>query len=780
MSASLLLLALSCSRLAPVGIEEGRQTVISARIVTADLQSRTWVDSKVSAQVLPLYWSDGDRVNVNGQVSTPVSVAEGEKKTEAEFPLRSVELPYKVVYPASIIAEDASYDQNGDIQVTLPAVQAYCDSSFASSTAIMCGYSATDETPVALSNMSAAVRVKLVTGGGDPFAISGAKIISRKGGISGNFTLNPQNGTLLAGEDAGLAIELEMTSAVPVGTEGAWFWFAVPCGSYPDGFDIFFTRESDRRVMQCEWTSTKELSAGIIYTFQDVTFVPGAKDIETAQEWEEFAAAYNAGEDISKYLYKDGVIRIGKDFSADNLTKVSNFTHNFDGQGHKITRTAAVNSLFGSIAGEVRNLTMAGEWSSSEYEASSLADSLTSGGYICGCTNEMTIALTTDTEYQIIGGIVRILQNGTIENCINKGALTAAPNCTSNDVEMNLGGIAAQVSADAENVKIIGCSNVGLLTVDPTGTTNSYGIRCNAVGGIVAWMRNASLAVIENCINTADIEYKADKISNNSLSIKAYATGVGGIIGIAAPLSSYMYCLPTDGAGILVNVKACRNTGTIHNCAVNYSNGNHGTNKVCTGGIAGAFMGADANRSTIVDSKNTGKILPYDLAGKSLRAGFSSVASGFVGLGGNTDFLRDTVYCTIGNGIRPSASMGGLIAFTLKPFKLSSSYIHYDGYWTRLDGYKFNRSAVAVVPVKYNKTAMTLAPDIKGSVVEDCIIGARPYSSVSTMSDFKDATDQSSNLKTQLNFNTDDNAVGGQGYETLADDVTFTNVIYKY
>jgi len=781
LSVPLLLLALSCSRLAPVGVEDGRQTVISARILSTDLQSRTWIDSKESGQVLPLYWSDGDRVNVNGQVSSPISVAAGEKKSQADFSLRSVEAPFKVVYPSSILSEDASYNESGDITVNLPATQAYCDSSFASSTAILCGYSASEETPVALRNMSAAVRVKLLNATEDPLAICEAKIISRNGGICGNFVLNPQNGTLLPAEDAGVTVALDITS-VTIGSEGTWFWFALPAGTYPDGFDIFFTRESDRRVMQCEWTSTTALSAGIIYTFQNVTFVPGAKDIETAEEWNEFADAYNAGGDISKYLYKDGVIRVGKDISTTELHQVINFTGYFDGQGHTITRSAASTALFSSVGGDVRNLHLSGKWScSGEESASSVADSLLAGGCIYGCTNEMTINLSGDLARYYVGGIVRILCGGTVENCTNNAVLMTQPDCGQQDVEMILGGIAAQVETSATGVRIIGCSNSDSLIVNSCGTYDTYGIRNNAVGGIVGMMANTSLAIIENCTNTGSIEYKSDNITNNTRAIKAYATGVGGIVGIAAPLKSYNVFVPADGEGVLVEIRSCRNNATIHNCAVNYSMSKEGDNKVYTGGIAGAFVGFNSNRSSITDSKNTGNIMPYDIVGKSQRSGFSAVASGFIGIGGNVDLIRDTVDCSIGNGKRPTVSMGGMLGYTIKPFKLSSSKVHYDGYWTRLSYYKMDRAAVAVVPVKSGTTTnMNLEPDIKGSVIENSIIGARPYSSTSTMSSYSDVTDQSSNLKTQLNFNTDDNAVTGQGYTTLADDVTFTNVIYNF
>lgn len=780
-AAPLMLLALSCTRIERECTGDGRQTTLSATIEAADIQSKTWLDSGTGGKTLSLYWSDGDRVNVNGQVSSPVSVAPGEKKSHADFSLRSVSAPYRTVYPAGIIGEDASYDAQGNVPVTLPSVQEYCPTSFASGTAVMCGYSSTEDEPVAMRNMCAAIRVRLVSPGGESMSIGGAKIISRAGGISGPFTMNPQEGILAAGSEASPAVELEM-SPVSIGQGGAWFWFAVPAGEYPEGFDIFFTRESDRRVMQCGWSSVRRLEAGMVYTFDNVEFSPGAKDIETAEEWEEFVTACNAGGDLSKFVYRDGYVRIGSDIESDNFARIDNFTGKLDGQGHKITCRAAMNPLFRCISGEVRNLNVAGTWAARTDRASALADTLKAGGLVYGCANEMEINLDSKADYYIIGGLVRILQGGTVENCINRAALSVSPDCSAQDVNLNLGGIAAQTSADAVDVVIKGCSNTGALTVDPIGSGRNYGIKNNATGGIVAWMRNTQPAVIQDCENSGKIEYKGDRLADDATAIKAYATAVGGIVGIAAPMRSNNFCNPSDQEGVSVNIVSCRNSALIHSCAVNYSTSTQGGNKVFAGGIAGAFMGFNTKRNVISDSKNTGTVIPYDIVGRSQRAGFSTVASGFVGFGGNVDFVRDTVDCTIGTGRRPSVAMGGMIGYTVCPFSASYCHVRFDGFWTRFDYYKSNRASVAVVPVNAGTTSMGIAVNVKGSVVENCIIGARPYSSTSTLGNgtSTDVSDQSSKLTVQMNFNTDEYSVAGQGYTTLADDVKFSNVVYRY
>ncbi|MBO5979130.1 MAG: hypothetical protein J6Q12_01700, partial [Bacteroidales bacterium] len=148
----------SCNREELPESVDNQDVVLRADIVS--VQTRTWLDSEGAGEnpTKKVYWSDGDRINVNGQVSTPVSVPEGTKVSEAEFHLRSVDGPYNVIYPHDIVTGEA-YDQEGKITISLPLSQTYHPTTFSSGAAVMYGYSENND--VALRNFCSAVRVNL-------------------------------------------------------------------------------------------------------------------------------------------------------------------------------------------------------------------------------------------------------------------------------------------------------------------------------------------------------------------------------------------------------------------------------------------------------------------------------------------------------------------------------------------------------------------------------------------------------------------------------------------
>ena len=98
-----LLLLASCSReLRDAEGKKGR-TTLTAGIST--VESRTWLDSEGGGSPLKVYWSDGDRILVNGQSSAELSVAPAEKRSAAEFSFRSISAPFKAFYPAEAVEE---------------------------------------------------------------------------------------------------------------------------------------------------------------------------------------------------------------------------------------------------------------------------------------------------------------------------------------------------------------------------------------------------------------------------------------------------------------------------------------------------------------------------------------------------------------------------------------------------------------------------------------------------------------------------------------------------
>ena len=135
--------------------------MILLKAAVAKCETRTWLDSENPVHIedgvkYSVYWSNGDRINVNGQVSSPLSVEAGEKVSEAEFALKSVQVPYNVIYPSSIVSGNG-YMEDGSIEVTLPQQQKYNSTSFADGAAILYGFGTVEGEAVQLHNACAAL-----------------------------------------------------------------------------------------------------------------------------------------------------------------------------------------------------------------------------------------------------------------------------------------------------------------------------------------------------------------------------------------------------------------------------------------------------------------------------------------------------------------------------------------------------------------------------------------------------------------------------------------------
>ena len=396
------LLGCSCNVEEPV--EKPHDDASALHVGISAIQTKTWLDYQAGGSPLKVYWSNGDKINVNGVSSLSLSVEDGSKTSMADFNIYGVEAPFKVIYPASIVTE-LVYDEEGYINVELPSSQAYHPTSLAEGSAIMCGYS--EDADVTLKNLCAAVRVN-VKGADEVVA---ATVISTSAPLCGHYRLNPQSASLVPVE--GLTeLSLEFTENITLSEEGVDFFFTIPAGDYSDGVSFFF-KNVDGRHLECIWRPQYALEAGMLYSFNDVEYVPGAKDITTAEEWEEFAAAVNAeteeeAEAIQKYLYKGGFVRLGADIQADTLTTITKeFPYVFDGNGHSMTYSAT-SSLFDKVSGDIRNLTLNGNLEL-DSEGAPFVRQLLPGASIKGCTNNMNVTFALHNKAVYVAGFAAIL-----------------------------------------------------------------------------------------------------------------------------------------------------------------------------------------------------------------------------------------------------------------------------------------------------------------------------------------------------------------------------------
>lgn len=750
-------------------VSDGDGMTLSAGLPS--LQTRTWLDYASGGSPLKVYWSDGDRINVNGQASLPVAVADGDKKSEADFQLPDLAAPYNIIYPHEIVKE-SSYDAKGTIAVELPSVQAYDSGSFANGAAVMYGHAQTSD-KVTLHNLCAAVRVNIK--GTDDIVEARLFSASKDAPLCGTFRFSPETGALVAveGKDE-LKLDIEEISLNQ--KKGTDFYFCIPAGDYPEGLTFFFTRKSDRRQMQNVWHPGSALEAGKLYSFNDVDYVPMAKDIETVEEWEEFATAMNSDGDLSKYLYKGGLVRLGADLSADNLTSITEtFPYIFDGNGRTITRTSATSSLFKQLTGEIRNLTLDGELKLDNYGAP-FVRTLDPGGKITDCTNKMNVNFELVDKAAYIAGFAAVLPTADVEGdivteisgCTNSGAITGTVTYT-DGVKYNvaIGGVVGDVRAGGDapySLVLDGCRNYGEIrfTPVPPGDHTTMGMTFTGIGGVAGWLRNSKSVTLDDCDNYGNITLSAEEMKTSN-GMKAYSICMGGIIGCGTDCSGLGLIL----SGHNISLTGCDNSGVLYNCGDNYSTAATGNNKIYTGGIAGSLVGVENFGASLESCTNSGNIFTYDLVTGdqniiSARPAYNAVAGGLIGYGGNLNMDKCKVDCQIGNGRRPMVAWGGVVGFLVKPFILNDSSLALRGYFQRISTYKYNRAVIANVPVKCG----TVAEDVSGSKITGTLsVSGYLLSAKEISSD--DKSDQSSTLTTKL-FNSLDkvksNLVYGEGF----------------
>ena len=575
--------------------------------------------------------------------------------------------------------------------------------------------------------------------------------------------------------------------------QGTTMIIGLPAYDYESGL-IFTIKDVNGKFASYKVAAEKTQHAadgGKIIPFKPA-FKPGAGVINSEADWNEFAEFVNNPSDKDWDIYRwigDGsnTIKLGKDIVADDLTPITaEFKYTLDGNGKTITRNNATQALFSNVSGTVKNLTLAGNFEATASQGDApFVSTLAPGGTISGCTNMMTITFDK-SDHAYVAGIVKKMTGGTIENCVNNGEIKVK---LSGNKNVGIGGIVGQADASGQPMIIKNCVNKKKITFAPVIATENDGSPACGVGGVVGWLRRAESFTLENCDNEGEVTYSAENITSTLGANASYPICVGGIIGVG---STYNGSVIDDVSnGIKISILNCDNSGTVYNCGVVNTTNKASGKRAFTGGLAGFLLGksGDGNYASISYCTNTGAVYTYNLTGEgsSTMPYFSSVAGGFVGFGGYLNMDNCTINCLIGCKERALMSLGGVIGLTVRPFTLTNSNVHIEGYYNRISNYQNNRAVVASVPTYYGgntNNPMTITPDITGSAISNCKIGGHIYTTASALTTANGAktTDLSESDYSVTLFNSTDKAtegaIVGQGYTTVATDVKIEGITY--
>lgn len=714
--------------------------------------ARTAIDGASSEKTLRVWWSNGDIINVNGQKSAEFTGSE--QATSAEFKINNVHAPYRMVYPHSAYKGE---NEDGTVTVTFPAVQKYTPNSFESGAMIMYGYSETESIDCRYACGAIKIGLKI----DEAKAVKSISIHSlhQDSYITGDFTIDPVAGTITAGENGGQTITMELPEDGLSHTENSTYIIAtIPAGSYPAGFEIKML-DTEKRVMRRLWLRHSadaeagvEIIPGRITSFDNQEFITDSREICSADDWEEFAAACNGYQQGWKdiWISKSGSVIVGNDFTAEKLTKIETLPTDIiiDGKGHVITQTQAEGPLFGSVEGTVKNLSLDGRLEAmNPYEDGTAAFCrVLQNGVLDGCTNLMDISVNQEKTnlYIAASALVRSLHGGTIRNCVNKGKLNITTSQGKTSKVTMAGGLVAIVKDLAASALITDCINEGeiLVTLNKADDGASVAISHGGFAGIVGVVKAGdatNFLTIRNCRNLADVTVRnaTDPTKTNH---GKNIIGAGGIVGLCAPLNSDGASIPSSLDGWYMSLEKCCNKGNISNGLISFTATNEIT-KICSGGIAGVIIGSSTNPISFSECDSDGTVHSYEGTGY-IRAAFMNVAGGLCGMGANLNADRCRITGHVGSLKRQHFSVSSGIGLALGTFNLDGCSFGCDLSLIRVKRYsELNWSHAFTTPVSSSCVAIK-ADFIKlaGSSIKNCIFKGQLTTNKSVLSDALNAS----------------------------------------
>lgn len=230
-----------------------------------------------------VYWSNGDRLALNGVASHPLSgIADAASSANFTFP-GVINAPYRILYPSSFWKDETT--------ITLPSVQNYCAGSFAVDTEPLAGYMGTASGKPALSHLCGVVQLSVRKDPGmGAVSLAGVRISGNHGEqMCGDFSIDYTVPSLTA---AGGADAVELTVGEELSASDALDLFiVVPALSFEEGFTVVLTDNAHRTMTKVR-SSAVTFSAGSIVKMAPFSFVPSAvaTELEIADIREEVLA----------------------------------------------------------------------------------------------------------------------------------------------------------------------------------------------------------------------------------------------------------------------------------------------------------------------------------------------------------------------------------------------------------------------------------------------------------------------------------------------------------
>ena len=231
----------------------GGDGVTSLTLTTPD--TRVFLGEK-DGDTYPVYWSEGDRISVNGVVSSEAEI-DATNPSKAQFSFaQTLNYPLSILYPSGS-------------SVIFPAEQEYVEGTFSKGSVPMCGYVAKSGDRVALKHLAGILRlpVKASTEG---LTLQKIVVTSSSAMLAGEFSVDCKKGTISPKANGVQTITYNANVSLSTSSEQV-FYVAIPAIDAGECIVEFIDSAGDKMV--ANW-SAKTIKAGVVREFNTITYTP--------------------------------------------------------------------------------------------------------------------------------------------------------------------------------------------------------------------------------------------------------------------------------------------------------------------------------------------------------------------------------------------------------------------------------------------------------------------------------------------------------------------------
>ncbi|MBR2858570.1 MAG: hypothetical protein IKB90_00545 [Alistipes sp.] len=565
-------------------------------------ESRTQLGEKVDG-IYPLYWSEGDKISVNGVASGEAVINES-NPASATFAVQEAE-SYAVAYPAAsegqvLFAEKQNHVAEGD--------------TFASGVSTMYGYG-TDRNAIQLNHLTGVLKVGIK--GEATLAKAQISTIDRAP-IAGAFDIDFATGELTATTASKDVIEYSFGEAgLQLSSEAQYIYVAVPAGKYDELYITLYEQGNSGNIMYATVKAgdAKPLTAGNVREFKSaITYAPNAQlyVINSVERLQAFKAAIESEEGLAS----DALLTEDIDMTDVEWTPIAgeSYVNTLIGNGYAIKSLTA--PLFATTSASFKGVHLedVNIATNDRPTCGALACTITSTDAVtpkvenCSVSGTFTVkndnlAATASVRY---GALLGYVCGAEINGCQNYATVTSEVLYASSEQPVHLGGIVGSMGiftkSDATVLysKIYNSTNNGAVTGGAACKGTSY------IGGVVGCSIDKNIGiVISSCTNNGAVSLTSTTVALNIGGVCGYAIS-NGELGLVSEVKNYGGVTIKSGASATGDSQVGGLFGTCRSLPLSDSY-NKGTVHAEEGAkMAGVNMGSIFGLNTYINGNKKG------------------------------------------------------------------------------------------------------------------------------------------------------------------------------